>query len=821
MKRPADGALPGQPPAKLAAVSTPALWKAGPGSPQAAPKNSTPLSVGFLSGSQQGAVIPPPFKAAPLGKAVPMIPGKAAAALALSQSLVNGAAPAEIASSPSIPKGINLPPKATQPTHAVLLPGKVPPPVKASLGESLSAGSSTASVPSSDSMTKAKPPINLPPRPPMPSMLPGGRPPLFQADTRPAMLSNQSLGRPPLLAQPDARPPLLIGPPGGQSSLLPPPVGPLGPRPPMFNSPPVPGGPPMHSLRPSLPSPGPASTPGFSKAASAAVMSSDLLRKGEELLRQGAVLQQQNLQADLERKRQEELERKQAEIERLRLEAEEKKRQEEEEEQRIRKEADDIATSMQQELETLLAVADAHVERATVVAARLDHDQLTAEEVIDICSDFEGPATSGTSSCKACFDFMDGKHVKLRGKSEAVNQSCAALMKRIQATKVAMDKATTKVRGREKTAKDTIGAESLQAELDARLSEAESEVEHLRQLQAPVLKLASDAATEAKSGPEAGGGNLDEELVRSATEFEGFVETALKAVASCTRLSEGSLVRLRGPTEATKAAATELARRVVKVKSAVEEISLKVKALKSASTQRIEREARKRAEKIENERQERLFNACDKDGDGKLNAEEIKTFVRAEHGFELPQDKLKVILAVSPTGYAWKQFHLLRPHLNAAWAEEQARRRKDKSEKQSSMIRKNSAETLSALSGVEAEVAKAEDKVKLLGPLLPRASVILDFLADSTEQAEAAIDAARDFMAAAKEQAQQLGGDKQGAFESEAKQLAAMEGKKLTMKLFLLESRLSQAHALAKAARAKVDLQLRKAALLRQAEDLS
>ncbi|CAE7648234.1 Zdhhc3 [Symbiodinium sp. CCMP2592] len=334
---------------------------------------------------------------------------------------------------------------------------------------------------------------------------------------------------------------------------------------------------------------------------------------------------------------------------------------------------------------------------------------------------------------------------------------------------------------------------------------------------AGVLKAQAAAEAEAKATLEGGGGALDKELIRLATEMETSSEEASKSVAGCMARMDGAtnMMRIRGPTEELKASAGVLQNRARTVKSSLEEMLQKARAAKVTAAQRVEREVRKAEALKEAARQEAIFRQYDQDSDGLLDESEIRAYIAGEYTFELAEEKLTQILSASPDGVSHADFAKLRSQINGAWNEVLNKQRKEKNDKQMAMIKKNSAEILSALSGVESEVAKAEAQVRILGPMVTRGVTMLDMLGERTEAAESAVDAARDFLAAAKEQALALGVDSN--FETEAKQMAAVEARNLQMKVTALENRVNTAAHVSKAARSKIQLQERKAALLREA----
>ncbi|CAE7940939.1 Zdhhc3 [Symbiodinium necroappetens] len=568
-------------------------------------------------------------------------------------------------------------------------------------------------------------------------------------------------------------------------------------------------------------SPGPPSgSAGFSKAAAAAsamgqasASPTELLRRGEELLRQTAQLHQQN---ELAQKQQEEERRRQEEKEQARQKFEELRRQQEEERKRLKEEADHAAQSLQDELRKLIEVAELEVQMAEAEAQKIDEPK-QCEELLRVAEDFEVVSLSAATAVKACFEFMDGKHMKLKGNTEATMSNCASLLKRSHAAKAGSERATAKVRLKAKPAREEITAKSLQAELDTLLAAAEIEVEQVKSAQAGVLKAQTAAEAEAKATPEGGGGALDKELIRLATELERSSEEASKSVAGCMARMDGAtnMMRIRGPTEELKTSAGVLQNRARTVKSSLEEMLQKARAAKAMAAQRVEREVRKAEALKEAARQEAIFKQYDKDSDGLLDESEIRAYIAGEYTFELAEEKLTQILSASSDGVSNADFAKLRSQINDAWNEVLNKQRKEKNDKQMAMIKRNSAEILSALSGVESEVAKAEAQVRILGPMVTRGVTMMDMLGERTEAAESAVDAARDFLAAAKEQALALGVDSN--FETEAKQMAAVEARNLQMKVTALENRVNTAAHVSKAARSKIQLQERKAALLREA----
>lgn len=565
----------------------------------------------------------------------------------------------------------------------------------------------------------------------------------------------------------------------------------------------------------------------------------DILRQGEELLRQTALLQEREelvklreeeermkqeekrkRQEELERIRQEEERRKQEEMERIRLqmeqakkEAEERRRQKEEAERKEREHGDLQAHVLQSELVKLVEVAEEHVKMVVEQAEVLESPAQSVEDVVLLGDAYEPVAQTATSSVKACFFFMEGKHVKVKGNAEETMANCASLVKRVHAAKAKCETTTTRVRKRAKEAQEEIVAQTLQVELESLLVVAETEAEGVKELQSKADEALASAKAQAGSNT-AGGGEADRDLVRVLTELEKPGAAALDALKRCISLLDKDLVRMRGPTEELKNACAKLNSRTRKLKSNVDEVLAKAKNAKAAASMRIDREDRKQAAKDEADKQDATFKKYDEDGDGLLNRDEILAYVLGEYGFALAEEKLKPMLSASSDGVPLSEFARLRSQVGVVYSEILGKERKARTERQLAAIRKDVVETTGAIAGVEAEIAKAEVQVRSLNPLLPRAAQNLEFLMQKTEEADSAVGAAEDFLAAAKEQAQRLGRNSGGELEKESNALALQEAKRLNLKIGMLERRLVAAASVTKTARGKIELAERKAALL-------
>lgn len=116
-----------------------------------------------------------------------------------------------------------------------------------------------------------------------------------------------------------------------------------------------------------------------------------------------------------------------------------------------------------------------------------------------------------------------------------------------------------------------------------------------------------------------------------------------------------------------------------------------------------------------------------------------------------------------------------------------------------------------ALGGIEQEVIKAEKKGASLNA--NRARMPLEKALELTDSVDSAVEAARDFLAAAQEQVQCLAG-----FEAEVQRQAGLESAKLNTRLTTYESRLARQACATKAIQDKLLFQQKKAELMRQAD---
>merc|ERR1719472_224569 len=87
---------------------------------------------------------------------------------------------------------------------------------------------------------------------------------------------------------------------------------------------------------------------------------------------------------------------------------------------------------------------------------------------------------------------------------------------------------------------------------------------------------------------------------------------------------------------------------------------------------------------------------------------------------------------------------------------EEAARRKKLAIEQTAQVLEGIKVVETAMSGIEAEVAKAEQKAKPLGITRGRAALNADRIHEVADEVDVAVEAGRDFLAAAKDQASSM-----------------------------------------------------------------
>jgi len=325
----------------------------------------------------------------------------------------------------------------------------------------------------------------------------------------------------------------------------------------------------------------------------------------------------------------------------------------------------------------------------------------------------------------------------------------------------------------------------------------------------------------------------DEEIVHCAEEFEKAKLPALAAMRACHTFMAGKHRLLMGATEPTKKAASEFIQRVGKLERSLAANAAKISAAKGPAKQRIEAEVRRKAAIEEAKRQEAIFKKFDSNGDGLLSMEDIIALCKVEYDFDLEavkQQSIKTSECFRPqSGVSLARFAQLRTIIGIARNEAMAKRRREeeierkKRADQQCRDTEASAKTLAeCMTGIEAEVRKAEVKcgplVALSGPRTPPFAVAV--VETALGEVDTAVAAARDFIAAAQEQLQAMNAPGGKPLEPEAQRLASKHNQLIGLRLKGFETRLARPDSFSKTARQKVELQQRKEALLREASEM-
>jgi len=282
----------------------------------------------------------------------------------------------------------------------------------------------------------------------------------------------------------------------------------------------------------------------------------------------------------------------------------------------------------------------------------------------------------------------------------------------------------------------------------------------------------------------------DDDVIKAADAFGKAAVAAREAVKACKDFMVGKHGKLMGADQACRDAGNALLKRMSGAERALETSSRRVTTRRGEATASKDRAARKVAAEKAGQKQEGLFQKYDRDGDGLLSPDEVGQFIRGECNFDMEKGVVEKILGSPPfagtKGVTRDKFSRLRLQVGIAAVEQ-------------------------TLGSIELEVVKAEKKSAALNA--HRARMPLDKALELTEVVESAVEAARDFLAAAREQVQCLAG-----FEPEVQRQAGVEAARLNSRLTSFDSRLARQAGSTKAIRDKLLFQQKKAELMRQAE---
>jgi hypothetical protein len=332
----------------------------------------------------------------------------------------------------------------------------------------------------------------------------------------------------------------------------------------------------------------------------------------------------------------------------------------------------------------------------------------------------------------------------------------------------------------------------------------------------------------------------DDEVLRNCDELDAEIKDAKNAVKMCSEFISLKHLGLVGASEETRQKTTKVRSSVQEAGRTVEREAGKVNLRRRKAVSNKEAEARRIAAVKAAEKQESMFKQYDVDADGKLDASEIMEFVKGEYDFEFPLEKAEGLLKQDAFaglgGVTYAKFPHLKMLIGIARNEAMAKKRKlekeakDKADAEEAARRKKlaiaqTAQVLegikvveTAMSGIEAEVAKAEQKAKPLGITRGRAALNADRIHEVADEVEVAVEAGRDFLAAAKDQASSMAGVPNDKLEPSVIPGCA-PARQLFFRLDYMEKRLAAAAKAAQTARDRVILAQKKAQLMREAQE--
>jgi len=332
----------------------------------------------------------------------------------------------------------------------------------------------------------------------------------------------------------------------------------------------------------------------------------------------------------------------------------------------------------------------------------------------------------------------------------------------------------------------------------------------------------------------------DDDVIRIADEFESLVKDSKSALKMCSDFMAQKHLALQGFKDSTKEQAAKYRTKLKDITRAIEVNLAKVGQRKRKAIASKDAELKRQAAIKAEEKQKAIFKQYDKDGDGKLSAQEIVEFVKAEYDFEFPLEKAKETLKQNqlkcPDGASYEKFPQLKMFVGIARNEVLARKRKEEKEEQERLAKIDRERryklgleqkkkipdgvkvVMEAMGGIESEVVKAEQKARPLNNMRGKHwNIPVEKMESMADEVDAAVDAAKDFLGAATDQATSLCGIPNAELEEEARKEATLQSRTLTYKLQYLEKRLTLVAASSKGARDRVILHNKKQQLMREA----
>jgi len=332
----------------------------------------------------------------------------------------------------------------------------------------------------------------------------------------------------------------------------------------------------------------------------------------------------------------------------------------------------------------------------------------------------------------------------------------------------------------------------------------------------------------------------DDEIIRTCEEMETEIKDAKASIKMCLEFIALKHMSLIGASEDTKQKAAKFRTRTQEANRSIDRDAAKAVTRRKKAVLSKEAEAKRVAAVKAAEKQEAMFKQYDVDGDGKLSAVEIMDFVKGEYDFEFSLERAEAVLKQDAFaglgGVNLAKFPHLKMLIGIARNEALAKKRKkeqeekekadrEEAERRKKLAAEQTAQVLagvkiveSAMSGIEAEVAKAEEKAKPLAVVRGRSMIPMDMVEDRADEVFVAVDAARDFLAAAKDQASSMAGVPNDKLEPSVIPNCP-PARQLFFRLDYMEKRLTLTAKAAQSAKDRVILAQKKAQLMREASE--
>eukprot|EP00929_Paragymnodinium_shiwhaense_P069265 TRINITY_DN3494_c0_g1_i1.p1 TRINITY_DN3494_c0_g1~~TRINITY_DN3494_c0_g1_i1.p1 ORF type:complete len:673 (+),score=233.06 TRINITY_DN3494_c0_g1_i1:130-2148(+) len=375
-------------------------------------------------------------------------------------------------------------------------------------------------------------------------------------------------------------------------------------------------------------------------------------------------------------------------------------------------------------------------------------------------------------------------------------------------------------------------AEEKKALEEVKIKEATQAAESLQQEFLGFVELLEAPATLAKEKGDkvlADKGLDDAILISTAQEFEALHLEVKSSQKACQDILMGKHSVMAGLTEETRSAAAKLLKRMNDARRMVELVATKVKAKESAAADRLVKATKLAEQKKELEREKKLFQECDIDGDGVLDVDEMKNIAQIEFDVALKPEQVAMVMKSNACvtkpgkakGVTWENYPKLKAQLNKFREAKLAEIRKKelaesqaRSKEQMKLILPKVKEVQPNVEIVETEVQSVEKKAAPLLMLHNRQVAPNERVEGMCSEVITAVDAAKDFLAAAREQVEELEKLFPKGPEPQVRKLLDQEKSKIHARIERLDGRLKRCHGAAENVQKKMELAKAKMRLL-------